>query len=249
MSITNYPKVLKYAIGDRPFRLGRAYAPDYIDGYANNSQQGWSTGYIQRVKVTGWKTVVSNPSGDGNTAVQKDFYIVKDIIGYDNFQIQAENWIELYDVKEYTLPAEKLFSSRNHLLSVIKGKYLNSPFGDLSNNANLYFESLGNRDGSSLNDGDWVDKAGMDFRNAKWAFDGEELLYKGSWSGWIGQPTGYVGGEGGGVKTQVFDNCNFTGATMPNLLNTRAKMRANCYSYDKLTTIYTNGVALDPALD
>lgn len=252
MSLTNYPKVLKYAIDDRPYKVRsfHKYENGFVkdaEGGANEFKNGRSSGYLQRVKITGWRTEVYDTNGDGTgTAVQENYYTVKDILGYDTeTENETNTYIELYDVREYEIAETNLFSSKNHALSVIKGKYLNSPFKDLSNNANLIFSTMGEIEGQAVSNGDWDDWAGMNFKD----LDFTEVSLGIIWVGTAGEPTAYIGGELGGTNALIIDNCTFEGATMLSTMNTRAKIRNICFSYDKLTTFDFNGVALDPALD
>lgn len=239
MSITNYPKVLKYAVGDRPYRISKGLLPMEFETYSNN---GANSGFCQRVKVVGWKTKVSNPSGDGNTAVQENYYIVKDILTYVT-GATPDDAVEIYSIQEYTISETNLFSSKNHLLSSVKGKYLNSVPAGQTENAYLFFSSLGEYSSNLMNNGDWIDWAGMNFKNCKFVFDTYEVAINYHWQGTAGT-IAYVAGEEGGSNTLILDNCNFTGATMPADLNTRAKMRTNCWSYDETTTIWTDGTPL-----
>lgn len=257
MSLTNYPKVLKYAINDRPYKVRtfHKYENGFIkdaDGGANEFKNGRSSGYLQRVKITGWRTEVYDTNGDGTgTAVQENYYTVKDILAYNTeTQNETNTYIELYDVREYEIAESNLFTSKNHALSVIKGKYLNSPFKSLADNANLIFSTIGSNQGSSTNNGDWDDWAGMNFKDFNFGTGTEDEIVLGIiWVGTIGEPTAYIGGEVGGTNALIIDNCTFEGATMLTTMNTRAKIRNICFSYDKLTTKDFNGVPLDPALD
>lgn len=226
MSITNYPKVLKYAINDRLYTFNQ-YKDDFGYGYPGNT---WVNdrynGICKRVKVTGWRTIVTSLN---ESAVQTNYYMVKDIIGYSSENVL--NAVELYSENEYELPADKLFTSKNHLISTIKGKYINSAFGNLHDNGYLYFSKMGNLGGGNLTNGDWIDWAGMNFED----MDFTEIIYNSAWAG------GFVGGESPGTKTLILDSCNLTGAILPTGINTRGRFIDGIFSYDAETTIFTDG--------
>ena len=194
--LSNFPKVLKYAIGDRPYILSNIYKNLFGPG---NFKNGRTDGFCERVIITGWRTQVYSSDG-GTTGVQENYYTVKNILGYTPDD-ETIPYTELYDIREYELPESKLFSSKNHLLSTIKGKYLNSPYGNLTDNAYLIFSHMGVISGGSVNTGDWSDLAGMNFKNFDFTIDGEEVLYNSVWAGDPGAQTQYTGGELGGSNT------------------------------------------------
>lgn len=238
MSISNYPKVLKYAVGDRAYVL-RSFSSDHDFGAVTVlNGNGRSDGISMRVKITGWKTVVTDSYGDGTgTPIQTDYYTVREIIGYSSENVLIA--VELYSTTEFEVSANKLYSSKNHLLSIIKGKYLNSAFGNLHDDGYLYFSNMGaNIDSEGYvqitSNGDWIDWAGMNFKNMNFT----EFFFNATWLG------GFVGAEPAGTKTLVTDNCNLEGAILPENYNTRALLINNIFSYDAETTIYSDGYPL-----
>ena len=205
--LSNYPKVLKYAVGDRPWTFSNTY---HNISYGTLNNNGWNSGHCRRVKVIGWETIVTTANNDGVTAVQTNYYTVKEIIGYGNFVQGQTTHIELYDTKEFVVPESKLFSSRNHLLSFVKGKYLNSSFPGLTENGSSIFKNLGQKGGQAVANGDWIDWAGVSFKDVNFRLiDGLDFLFNAVWVGTAGEQTAYVGGELGGTKTLIIDNCTF----------------------------------------
>jgi len=136
--ITNYPKILKYAVGDWAYTF-KDYADNsngfaYPSGFYNER----SNGICKSVQITGWRTVITEANGK---PVQTDFYTVKEKLGYESevFPTFPEVEVPIFASTEIELPAHKIFSSKNHLISTIKGNYINSAFGDLEENGNLFF--------------------------------------------------------------------------------------------------------------
>ncbi len=243
MALTQFPKILKYAVGDRPYTLNNT-SYEYFDRVV--FKNGRTSGMCRRVKITGWRTEVE--SADGTTGTQTNYYTVKNIVGYEPDDATVP-WEELYDSIEYELAESKLFSSHNHLLSSVKGKYINSPFGDLVGDGSKYFESMGNlRAAPGVSNGDWIDWAGMDFSSANFIIDGEDVSINYLWNGDTGEQSEFTGGELGQAKTFIVDNCTFEGATMPVGLNTKTKIRSSTFSYDKDTTIWVDGFKMGIAL-
>lgn len=224
MPITNYPKILKYAVGDRPYTY--ANKNDDYSFLERSHLNGRTTGICRRVIITGWRAVVTDSN---SSAVQTNYYTVKEITGYSTESFFTA--VELYSDTEYEIPESKLFTSTNHLISTIKEKYINSPFGDLVNDANLYFSKMGNPANDLNTNGDWIDWAGMDFRD----MDFSEVAYNAAWVG------SYLGGEAATAKSLIFDNCNLEGAILPSGINTRSRFIDGIWSYDAETTIYTDG--------
>lgn len=246
--LSNYPQVLKYAIGDRPWMLSDNY---YVstEGYTSlPANNGWSCGNLKRVMITGWRTEVSSVGDLGVTAIQENYYIVKEILRYDNWVPGGIDWVEIYDFVEFEVPESKLSSSRNHLLSVIKGNYINSALEGLTENGSTIFKNMG-RAGSdqiisdAVSNGDWIDWAGWDFRGVNFIVQGDPVEINYLWTGEAGAKTAYIG-ELGQTKTLIVDNCNFEGCTMPTTIDTKAKLRTQSFSYDETTTIWTDGTAL-----
>lgn len=229
MPITNYPKVLKYAIDDRLW-FYQSRADDNGFGYPDGFLNERASGKIVRGKVTGWETVVRDSNGNGSGApIQETFYFLKEILGYTSEDFESA--VELYSPRDYKISASDLFTSKNHLLSAIKGKYINSPFGDLEDDAHLFFSKMGHPGTSLNNNGDWVDWAGMNFKN----IDFSETVFNSTWVG------GYVGGESGGTKSLIVDNCNLEGAALPAGYTAKGAFRGLLFSYDAKSTIWTDG--------
>lgn len=227
--LSNYPKLLKYGIGDRVW-FYQSRADDngfaYPDGYLNDR----ASGKMIRAKITGWTVVVRDSNGDGTGApIQEVNYSVKEILGYTNEN--SVTAVELYSSQEFMTSESKFFSSKNHLLSSIKGKYINSSFGNLHDDAYLYFSKMGNPGEYPNTNGDWVDWAGMNFES----IDFSETLFNGVWIG------GFVGGETAGTKTLIVDNCNLEGANLPAGYTTKSSFRGLVFSYGARSTIWTDG--------
>ncbi len=254
MPLSGYPKTLKYTAGDRPFKFSNAYLGLEI-GTNGSHLNGRSTGHCQRVIVTGWTSTVRDTVGDGSgSAIQEDYYTVKDILGYVPNDVSvnltegtlSSGIVELYGL-EYTIAGSKLFSSKNHLLGTLKGDYINAAYNGDANGGKFWVTWGVATDafvfGPSF--GDWVDHGCMDFRNAKFdVIDGVSTsIYAFVWSGTVDQ-TGYIGGEVGQTKTLIFDGANLTGADFPASLDTKAEFRALVGSYDADTTIWTDGNAI-----
>jgi hypothetical protein len=230
--ISNYPKTLKYAIDDWVYIYGIYTAPQgfaYPSGFYNER----SNGICKSVQITGWRTVITEANGK---PVQTDFYTVKEKLGYESevFPTFPEVEVPIFASTEIELPAHKIFSSKNHLISTIKGNYINSAFGDLEENGNLFFSKMGNLAGGINANGDWIDWAGMNFKDMDFA----EATFNGSWLG------GFVGSQPSGTKTLVLDRTNFQGATMKSGYTTRSTFRSSIYSYDAETTLFIDGLPI-----
>lgn len=236
--ITNYPKVLKYAVDDRAFiykERTETHEFGYPDGFIGTELgNARLRGQMRHVKITGWRTVVTLENA---TPVQNDFYTFKEILDYES-EVFPDGDIPILSDDEYELPAHKLFSSQNHLLYAVKGKYINSAFGDLEENGNLYFAKMGNLASNINSSGDWIDWAGMNFKDMNFA----EATFNGAWV------SGFVGCEPSGAKTLILDNTNFQGASMAAGYTTRGNLRSGAYSYDAETSIFTDGFPIGRAV-
>lgn len=235
--ITNYPKVLKYAIGDSAFIYKtRTETHDfgYPDGFIGEELgNARLRGQMRHVIIQGWKTVVTSID---NMPVQNDFYTFKEVLGYESiiYPLYPDFPIPILSDDEYELPAHKLFSSQNHVLTAIKGNYINSAFGDLEENGNLYFAKMGNPGGILNTNGDWIDWAGMNFKDMDFA----EVQYNNTWV------SGFVGSEPSGTKTLILDDANLEGAILPSEFTLRQALRNSIFSYDAETTIFKDGLPM-----
>lgn len=225
--MTNYPKILKYAVGDRLYTLeAQEYKSASIIPFFN----GRSRGFLRRVMVTGWRAVVTL---DNN---QSNYYTVKEIVGYDP-ESQNMPADELYNTNESELPESKLFSSPNHLLSSLKQKYINSTYNS-DNTGSQWFVGWGALDELSPGFADNNDLAGMNLKGARLYEVVGGILpvgFKPTHSG------GYTGLEIAGTPAMIFDNTNFEEATMFVAMDTKNNFRTNTFSYDAETTIWTDG--------
>jgi hypothetical protein len=250
MAITNYPKVLKYAIDDRPY-----YIPQKgfkVEGEAYNEAppfwNGRGRGFIRRVIITGWRTEVY--SNDGLTPVQENFYTVKEIINYDPAVISSgQPFEEIYEEQRFEIEESKLFSSSNAaLMSLTPNRYFNYAYNadthgsDIFRNWGLDFEDNAPRFE------DWADFAGMDFTNAQLGtIEVNNIVgFVYLWNGTAGV-YGYTGGEVGQTPTLIFDYCNLTGVTFPAEWDTKSEFRSVMFSYDAKTTIWKDGFPIGRA--
>lgn len=258
MALSNYPKVLKYAIGDRPYyipveKLGYELINGSFDNYdpvgGNVYLNGRTNGFIRRCKITGWRTEVYSSDG-GTTGVQENYYTVKEITGYDPDTVFSNNepFDEFYSPRSFEVSESELFPSPNAaVMSLSPGEYLNYAYnGDTL--ASSIFRNWGlNIEGEGPAISDWFDWAGMDFRSANLGTVESLVAVQISFQ-WKGSPSDdypqYIGGEMEGTKSIITDGCNFTGATMPSAWNSKANFRTNVFSYDEFTTLWTDGLPI-----
>lgn len=264
MALSNYPTKTKYAYLDEVFAL--------------------INGVITPLVIAGWRVVVDDPAGD-DSGRQRTFY---------NFSTIATEIVE-----------EKVYSSENHLLSMLKGAYFNMDFSSLDSAPVIFNNSTNYQDnGSEPTFGNWTDLAGFSFVEVNFILPSLEKRFPGTVSGTSG--TAILTGSGTAFETfmdvnygtsikignetkvissvdsetqitlttnlaanhtneimtlvkssseivlkyydaelsnkvLIFDNTDFTSAALPTAIDTKAEFKAGVKSYDKNTTIWTDG--------
>jgi hypothetical protein len=123
-----------------------------------------------------------------------------------------------------------VFSSWNHIRSEIKGDYLNRAIESGSGGSG-FVRNLFCKDADPLvplTFGSWTDFAGFDLRVANFINSGDVDPNENI-------DVVFVTGE------LIFDRCNLDEAGLPTGWDTKAEFRANVKSFDKDTTIWTDG--------
>ncbi len=251
--LKNYPKKIKWAVDDRPFFL---YPENYKTWHLGTFGNGRGRGHIRRGKILGWRTRVTSPD-NGVTGVQKTYYKVQEISGYS--PEVSTPFVELYGSIILELEESQLYASPNHCLYAIGGNiHLNYSYNGDAFGGKIFTNWGTNENGYGPGAQDWVDWAGMDFRNAKMneidggiAVFGMKLYWVGASPPFTSDP-GYTGGERAGVFASVVDGCNFTGAELSvsapqggiPAFNTRTGFRHGVYSFCRNTTIFPDGFKL-----
>ncbi len=163
---------------------------------------------IINLTIAGWRVEVDYDN-DGVTGRQRTYY---------NFTTHGT--LELTE--------DKVFSSKNHLLGVLKGAHLNAQTSGGGNNffTNIVLDS--EEDSTSF--AYWVDLAHFDLT-------GLNFLQGGTLGG-IGLT--YVDGDPS-TNQLVFDGAKLTSCTLPVVIDTKAEFKTAVKSYDKVTTIWTDG--------
>ncbi len=262
MPLSSFPTKPKYAYLDEVFAL--------IDGV------------ITPLVVAGYRVVVDYDT-DGVTGRQRTFY---------NFTTISKEIIE-----------NKVFASENHLLSILKGDYLNSSYQSLGGDGTI-FKTFERAENVSFNL--WTDLAGLNLSEADFIISAFDKVLTGKISGTSGsaaitgvgtlfnedaspgtvikvgnetktvlsvtddthltlttnlaasytsaiftapiatQTVGfaYVTEGENAVATLIFDNTTLEGATLPTAIDTKAEFKSLVKSYDKDTTIWTDGNAI-----
>lgn len=142
-------------------------------------------GVITPLVVAGWRVVVDDPDGD-DSGRQRTFY---------NFSTISTEIVE-----------EKVYSSENHLLSMLKGDYFNLDFDigigepGLFKNHNNYVASSG----AFPSFANWVDLAGYSFKNVNFILASIEKRFAGTVSGTAGSPV--LTGSGTSFESFVEEN-------------------------------------------
>ena len=261
MPLSSFPTKTKYTYLDEVFAL--------------------INGVVTPLVVAGWRVLVDYDT-DGVTGRQRTYY---------NFTTISGEIIE-----------SKVYASENHLLSIIKGDYLNSSYQDLGGDSSIFREFGETENIISFNL--WTDFGGFNLYNANFVLPAHDVIITGKLSGTSGSanitgtgtslydevaegatikignetkvvssvnPNGlslvlttnltasytlaiatvrrpvvevgfaYVTEGENAVATLVFDNATLEGATLPTSIDTKAEFKSLVKSYDKDTTIWTDG--------
>ena len=263
MPLSSFPTKPKYAYLDEVFAL--------------------INGVITPLVVAGYRVLVDYDT-DGVTGRQRTYY---------SFASISNEIIE-----------NKVYASENHLLSILKGDYLNSSYQGLGGDSSI-FRVFGNISGIEVVSFNlWTDFAGFNLKQMNFILPAFDNLLTGRLSGTSGSPnitgTGTdlnselgpgsvikIGNETktvlsvnpdglsmvlttnltasytlaiatvgvsanniglsvvtegeGGVPILIFDNTTLEGTTLPTSIDTKAEFKSLVKSYDKDTTIWTDG--------
>lgn len=111
--------------------------------------------HIEPVTVASYRAKVSNPSGDGNTAVQETFY---KFTGHGELEVEET----------------KVFASENAVLFYMKGGGFNRAIESGTGGSSLFQGGINNiRTARSF--GNWVDFAGWDLSSARFKIANEKM--------------------------------------------------------------------------
>jgi len=175
-------------------------------------------GTIQKLQITTVRVSHTNPSND-SFGLQLNYY-----------RFVTPTGLELVE--------SKVFSSKNHLLSILRGNYFNQDNLD-SGNGYLIFNSI-----SAFSSVTWEDLAGLKLGLSVSEIslnlnDSDQSVYKGVDiidEGGLAVPFNLTG--------KIIDNCSLAGVTLYTGQTTKAQVRAACKSFDEFTTVWTDGLPI-----